>query len=176
MPPSANAKGVDLITIQRYGAVGLFVICTAPVFALLIYAFLGLPDEGPLRAALRALAEPQAPTLYGAYIATTVSALWGSVLLPSLKVEESNHVRILPAGIAVLVYTGLVAGAGMLFLLLVASDEAYRTLAGEMPAPGGGAQIKAYASWAVGASLTAFAALFGVPPPAGARPPQPEEN
>jgi hypothetical protein len=96
---------------------------------------------------------------------TTASTLMSAELLPSLKIKKGDKTHILRLGIFVLGYTAAIAFCGLLFLLMVSAPQNFGVLLAEMPGDGGAAQIKAYASWGVGACLTVAATLLGVPPP-----------
>lgn len=150
--------------IQRYGATAIFIAFTAPVVLLFAYVAAGAPTGDPFRGLVAIFAAPGAPTLYLAYVFATVSTVIGSQLLPALKTVRRGKVHLQRAGLFVLGYMGLVVMAGVLLLQLMSVPEFLRRLDGEAP-PGGVAQIKTYASWAIGACLTVGATLVGVPPP-----------
>lgn len=151
--------------IQRYGAIAVFIAFTAPVLFLFFYVAAGAPTGAPFRGIVAIFAAPEAPTLYLAYIFATASTAIGSQLLPTLKTVRRGKVHLQRAGALVLGYVGLIVVCGLLLLQLMSVPDFLRKLDGEAPA-GGVAQIRTYASWAIGACLTVGATLIGVPPPA----------
>jgi len=157
-------RGVELATLQKVCAIALFILCTLPVFIILLWQLQGLSSRGLIHDIVFLLAKRETPTLYGVYVASTLSTLLGSVLLPSLKREIAGKTTILAPGIGVLLYSATVAAVGMLLLALVGDAQNSRFYS-EMPDPGGLEKIKAYLSWSIGACLTVCATLVGVPAP-----------